>query len=394
MGKALALTLALVVLAAPPATGLAGPSGKLIAGSEETVLRLHDLPPGYRVGLIGGCGPIEAAGARGEAGDAQYRFLDWAFKRLPEACSHLYKRVFEIPSMGLAAPRVETEVINTPSEEAAAEGFELIGSLFDSDAEKVTEETETLSPSGVQIRIFRFRSFRVDGRVKQPGSILIWRHGKMISYLKVAGLSPRGNDRVGLQLAAIQQWRLEHPSPYTDAEQDDSEVWLDDPAVNAPVYWVGNPFQPARQPAVGLEFSYTGSALPPGSKYELDYFAEGGGFRVEGWTKRSWRRFQRSDLWKLNRADRCTRIDDLRLQHGQAVIFGSYHRIGDGPCPSRSPDRYYAIARIGRMVIGVNLRNCSICPEEGSGLYDTPRGMKTILRSLVLRPKPVYPATP
>ena len=166
MGKALGLAVALVLLAVPVASALTGPSGKLIAGSEEAALRLHDLPPGYRLGLVGGCGPLGSVGAHGEPGDPQRRYLRWVFKHLPEACSYLYNRVFEVPGLGPAPPRVETEIINTPSEEVAARGFELISALLDPNPGG-DQPMVTLSPSGVQVRIFHFRSFRVDG--KKPG---------------------------------------------------------------------------------------------------------------------------------------------------------------------------------------------------------------------------------
>ena len=72
------------------------------------------------------------------------------------------------------------------------------------------------------------------------------------------------------------------------------------------------------------------------------------------------------------------------------MIFGTNRRKPDGSCPLRSPDGYYAIAYIGRMVIGVNLRTCTICLEAGSSSYDSLSGMKTILRGLTVRPEPVY----
>ena len=208
MGKALGLAAVLVLLAAPGAEAARGPTGKLVAGSEETALRLHDLPPGYRLGMVGGCGPLGSVGARGEPGDAQDRYLRWVFEQLPEACSYLYKRVFEVPGLGPAPPRIETEIINTSSEQAAAEGFELISALFASGPRRRPDPTAALSPSGFKSRIFHFRSFRVDGRTDQPGSILLWHHGTLISYLKVTGLNPRGNDGAALYFAQTQQWRI------------------------------------------------------------------------------------------------------------------------------------------------------------------------------------------
>ncbi|HEX8050926.1 MAG TPA: hypothetical protein VF504_05615, partial [Solirubrobacterales bacterium] len=198
MARALGLAVVVLALAGGAAAEAStGPTGQLIAGSEESALRLHDLPPGYRLGLVGGCGPLDPVGAPGEPGDAQKRYLRWVFEQLPEACSYLYKRVFEVPGRGPAPPRVETEIVNTPSEAAADEGFELIAALFES-SPGGDQPVVTLSTGGVQVRVYRLESFRVDGKTGRPGSILLWHYGKLISYLKVTGLTPPGNDRAAL----------------------------------------------------------------------------------------------------------------------------------------------------------------------------------------------------
>jgi hypothetical protein len=382
-----AVVLTLVVGAAVAAG--TGPTGKLIAGSEESALRLHDLPPGYRLGLVGGCGPLDAFGAPGKPGDAQDRYLRWVSEQLPEACSYLYKQAFEVPGSGPAPPRVETEIVDTPSEAAADEGFELISALFES-SPGGDQSVITLSTGGVQVRVYRFESFRVNGKTGRPGSILLWHSGKLISSLKVTGLTPRGNDRAALHFAEIQQWRIEHPSPYTEAERDDTEVWLDDPALTLPVYWVGNSYQSADRPPVELEFSYAGNALPPGAKYELDYQVEGGGFRIEGWTRRGWEHFRRSGGGVPDSTDYCLKTTRTRLMGRGAVIFAAKRRSPDGSCSRRSPYHYSAIAYIGQAAIGVNFRACTTCLEVESSSFDSASGMKAVLGALRVRPKPTY----
>jgi hypothetical protein len=392
MARALGALVALVLLAVPAAQAARGPSGELVAGAEETVLRLHDLPPGYQVGDDSGCGAWLPFGEGQEPeGRLEERFQDWAFKYWPEGCFYEYEQIFKVPGLGPAPPLVKAETLNTPGEAAAAEGLDLYNALIDRSAKSGERKLVTISPTGVQARLLRDRDALVGGSAGESRSFLIWRHGQQLSFLTAAGLAPRRNDRAVIRHAGVQQQRLEAPTPYTEAEREDSEVRLDDPALKFPVYWVGNPSQIPGGPPVELEHVVTGDG-PPGLKYQLDYeFLERNGFTIGAWTRRSWKRFQRSGVGKANRAARCTRTTEVDLARGSAVIYGSYGGKRLRPCPRRSPDYYYAIAHIGRMVIGVNLGVCLSCPPgRGGSAYSTPRGMKALLRALHVRPKPVY----
>ncbi|HYH54176.1 MAG TPA: hypothetical protein VD761_08595 [Solirubrobacterales bacterium] len=393
MARALGLAVAFLLLLAPSANALSEPSGDLVASSEETVLRLHDLPPGYQVSDDVGCGPSLPFGEGGEPeGRLERRFLKWSIKYWPEGCFYEYEQIFKVPGLGPAPPLVEAETRNTPSEAAAVEGLELYNALLDRPTERGDRGLVTISPTGVQARLIRDRNALVDGEAGQAGSFLIWRHGKLLAFLIAAGLDPSRNDSAAIHFAGIQQQRLDAPSPYTEAERDDSEVRLDDPGLKFPIYWVGNPFRAGDGPPVALEDAYARNIGPPGQKFQLGYSPiDRNGFEVGGWTRRSWKRFQRSDLGDVNRVARCTRTTKLDLEQGSAVIYGAYDGKRLRPCPSRAPERYYAIARIGRMVIGVNLGNCLSCaPGYSTGAYNTLGGMKAIVRALALRPRPVY----
>lgn len=94
-------------------------------------------------------------------------------------------------------------------------------------------------------------------------------------------------------------------------------------------------------------------------------------------------------LGPLNRKWRCTTSTRVQLPRGHADVFAAYGRDFHA-CPKRAPDRFYAIARIGGMVIGVNLVLCSKCIGAGYDPYNSLAAMKTIVRALTLRPKPVY----
>lgn len=392
MARALGLAAVLLLLLAPTANAFTEPSGDLVAGSEETVLRLHDLPPGYQVSDDVGCGASIPFGEGEEPeGRLERRFLKWSFKYWPEGCFYEYEQIFKVPGLGPAPPLVEAETLNTPSEAAAAEGFDLHNALLNRAPEGRRSKVVTISPSGIKARLIRGRDALVEGKARQPGSFLFWRHGKQLSFLTAAGLDPRRNDRAAIHFAGIQQQRLEAPTPYTEAEREDSEVRLDNPALKPPVYWVGNPSQIPGGPPVKLEHVVVGDG-PVGLKYQLDYeILDVNGFIIGAWTHRSWKRFQRSGVGKANRAAHCTRKTEVELERGSAVVYGAYEGKRLRPCPRRAPDRYYAIARIGQMVIGVNLGNCLTClPGASLGAYGNLRGMKALVRGLHLRPRPVY----
>ncbi|HEX7279874.1 MAG TPA: hypothetical protein VF255_09660 [Solirubrobacterales bacterium] len=390
--------MAFLLIAASAAVALGGPSGDLAAGSEETVLRLHDLPPGYEVTDDVGCGPSFPFEERKERQDRLERsYLKWFARYRPEGCFFVYERLFEVPHAGPAPPMVEAETLSAPSEAAAAEGLKLYTALTDRASKGGERRSVAISPNEIQARLIRTGSPHIEGRGRQLRSFLFWRHGKVLSFLSAAGLDRRGNDRAVIHLAEIQQRRLEAPTPYTEAEQDDTEVRLDDPRLKFPVYWLGNPFQAGGSP-VALEFvsvaseASAGRGSPAGQKFALEYRDENEDeIHVGGWTRRSWKRFQRSDLGKVNRTARCTRATEVELEGGSAAIYGAYDGKGLRPCPRRAPDRYYAIARIGRMVIGVNLGLCLSCaPGNSSGPYAYLEGMKAIVNALQVRPKPIY----
>lgn len=391
MARVLGLAVAFALLTVPAAAAFSEPNGELVAGSEETVLRLHELPPGYRVGDDSGCGPLGPL--EGDSTRLTRRYESWVFKYWPEGCIYEYEQVFAVPGLGPAPPLVEAQTLNMPSETAVAGGLKLYTAILNRfKAEGRRRKTVSLAPSGTSAVLIRLKNELVEGKIHQPATLLFWRFGKLISYAEAAGMNPRDNDSAALRFAQLQQERLEHPSPYTEAERDDSEVWLDDPRLKFPVYWVGNPFQLGGHPPVELESAYTGSVGPPGERYQLDYdLLEVDGLQIGGWTRSGWKRFQRSALWKVNRPGRCTRATEVELDLGRATIYGSYDRNPPRSCPGDAPDRYYAIAHIGRMVIGVELGNCLSCPPGSRiGPYASVRGMKAIVRSLVVRPKPVF----
>jgi hypothetical protein len=388
MARAAGLTVVLVLLIATSANAFTKPSGDLVAGSEETVMRLHDLPPGYQVGDDSACGPLGPVEGDWFKGRFARRYLDWLFKYWPEGCSYQYEQIFEVPGLGPAPPLVEAGTVNTPSEAAASSGFGLFTTLVNHSKEGQKRKTASILPSGVRAILFRSSNELVEGEIHQAATILFWHSGKLISFVEAAGMDPRRNDSAALHFAQVQQERLGHPSPYTEAERDDTEAWLDDPGLKFPIYWVGRRFDPGQElPATELKEAISGWVGPPGQKTALWYED----FTLGTWTRRSWKTYAKTRLGKANLAARCTTKESLPLEGGSAVIFATYSgRFRE--CPEREPDRFYAIARLGGMVVGINLGICLSCGSGASGPYGTKDGVTAILRALAPRPEPSFSA--
>lgn len=388
MARGLGLAIVLVLLATPAADAGTGPTGKLISGAEETVLRLHDLPPGYVIEGDSGCEALEPIEELSEHHELQ-ALSRWFSKYRPQRCVFEYQRRFLVPSVGPAPPRVKGEVINTPSEAAAIEGWQVFRRLIRRASYLETRGSTAVGPGGSPALIVRRKGKPSEA---SPASSLVWRDGKLLAYVEAAGMNPMENDSAAIYYAQVQQQRLESPSPYTEAERDDTEVELDDPNLTLPVYWLGSAFEPAN--GFGAAELQTADAIEenglPGTKLELRY----DGFNLNTWTGQSWKRFQNSFFRKINHP-RCTRTVAFRWGQGHAVISAGYRRrTFDGGCPGYPPTRYWAVAHIGGVVVGVNQTICR-CLSPGSGPYsESLRGMKTILRGLALRPKPDYSAEP
>lgn len=365
------LVLLLVVSAADASNG---PSGDLVAGAEETALRLPDLPSGYRVGDDSGCGPWDPEGA-------SPKVVRLIVKYWPEGCTFQYERLFQVPGPE-TAPLVESESTAFPNAQSAEQGFAVLTRGDGKGGEDKPKEILPPPALGESARFFHSNDVLVEGKPRRPGSILFWRQGALISVLLVAGRAPAANDRIALRLAGLQQARVEAPTPYTEAEQDDTEVALDNPALGVPVYWLG----PSFAPGLGLPAAELEEVLvppgPPGEKVALWYE----GLTVDAWTRASWKRLQHSTLGPLNRKQRCTTVTRVPLDNGHADVFATYAK-DYRRCPKRAPDRYFAIAHLGSMVIGIDLALCTQC-LHGGGPFNSLAGMKAAVRSLRLRPEP------
>lgn len=381
-GGICALAAAVMALALSVSPANSQPTADLVSAAGESILRLHDLPPGYE--MFGSCSSWTAS----KKGHSPLR--EWILKNRPAGCTYEYVREFQIPGLGPAPPVVLASTTNTPSEAAAARGLEL-GMENTFPVGGVKEVGTVVIPGGPSAQLFRIQDVVV-GEGSRLGSLVLWRHGKVIAGVEAGGGRPRANDRHALHFAQIQQQRMEAPSPYLESEMEDDEVPLDDPALKLPIYWAGETFQPgAGLPGANFEGAevFTGpEEAPPGEKLRIDYDE----FGLSAWTHKSWKSFQSSIPGLINLKDHCAKKTEVELESGRAVVYASY-RDWSGYCPDSPPDSFWAVAFIGRMVIGANLTLCSECFERDiGGPYDSLDGMTAVVRGLTLRPKPVYSA--
>lgn len=196
----------------------------------QVLLRLHDLPLGYRwaggfveFSIPMGCHPIEPAGA-------QPRLAAFLARYSPTGCMALYTRLFRLDGEQPAPLAVGTGAIDAGSVKGAEAGLavsrELLSHLLGDEL-----PTEVLPPMAIggATRLFHWEHGGLFAKDEHSSSFLVWRSGGIVASIFVGGGSAASNDREAVELARLQQARIEAPSPYTPAEADDTEVPLEDP---------------------------------------------------------------------------------------------------------------------------------------------------------------------
>jgi hypothetical protein len=379
----------LVLVAAAMAAEKGSPGSATSHVSEQQLegmaLRLHDLPRGFVVGDDSGCGWPGTEGAMPQV-------ESWALKYMPERCEFQYERLFAIPGPGVVPPLVESGVLDAHSEEGVKAGLGLAAQLTQEQTGDRSLPAEVPAPEiGGEARLFHGHT--IGGK----GSILYWRNGNLLASILVAGGAPLANDWAVTRLAALQQKHIESPTPYTEAERDDSFVPLDNPHLKMPVYWLGRKFAPGGglppSTLASAAVALRGEVGPPGEKIELQYDL---GPRIGTWTKVGWKKRQRTLFTRINWTRSCSPPTRTELDGGSAIVFG-VHLSREGvfpgkfpkspaPCPGKKPNHYFAIIHKGGVVLGIGLTICYACAEPHAGPYDSLRGMKAIVRGLQLRP--------
>jgi len=385
--SALAIAALLTLLSRDAADAASSPG----ASQTRHLLRLTDLPPGFAVFPIGSVGteggppgpdmPCDALDA-----EPPSEIATFIRKRHPVGCFAAYLRLYTAPVPGPRPYLAGTGALDAGSVAGAREAFALAPRILG--PEEDLERAPSPEPVGDESMLLRWEGALF--RKGEVGTYLVWRSGPIVAVVLATSLSPAASERDALALARLQQTHVEHPTPYTAAERDDTEVALDNPKLQHPVYWLGREFAPGKSlPALRLEGT---AADPAGGAFQnvvLYYAAAKSRSRLEldVVTREYWR--QRKGLFPS--PGRCARTKRLALPGGgHAVIYASYK--GPTPtCPEHPPGVYFAKATIGRSVIIASLEaTCANCGGPGGGPYNSFEGMAAILRGLEPRPKRVF----
>lgn len=264
------------------------------ASAQRLLLRLHDLPPGYIGNLVSAeTGPLDECGYLRPA-DAEPRLAAFIARYAPEGCLGVYFRLYRVPGFSPAPAAVGSGAMDAGSVEAAEAALEVapeaIGHLTEG---MELEETAPPATVGEATRLFHWTNGGgafVAG--KTSDSFLAWRSDSAVGVIFVEGRSFAANDQAAVELARRQQAHIEHPTPYTAAERDSSEVALDNPILKIRTYWLGRTFHPGNgTPASRLTgtFSVDGKGVASRQSLALVY---SGGITLRERTQRGWKRYR------------------------------------------------------------------------------------------------------
>jgi hypothetical protein len=389
-GRLSLVALVVLVTAAALWSGVAAGLPRAASGPEALTLRLSDLGPGYLVGDDSGCSlSLGGEGAPGVLVGLGRRYRH-------RGCLIQFERLWVPPAEPPGPALVESAAIEFGREAGAVAGFEAARAVIayttgvPRDSLERRPVTVTFGDSGA---VLHTNDALVEGRTGRPGVALLWRTGRVLSFVFVGGEAGAAGEVRALGLARVQQARIEVPTPLLPEENDDRAVPLDNPQLGVPVYWLGPRLQPqGRLPTLVLEDSFgpLDRRSGPGWRADIDYRAgdPGAGVKLGLWWPRAFARFSRTRLGRLVRTQRCARAERLELAAGRAVIYGGY-ATPPKRCGRRPPDRYLAHTFLDDVVITINIPSCFLCVEPEPGRrdpYDTFAGMKTVIKALEPRP--------
>lgn len=354
----------LVLVAVLLATGCGGESSESAAPEsaplEAMMLRLADLPAGFRYGDDSACGEVGTTEGSEPALD---RFI---LKTGPSACSVEFNRLY-----GGEPGLVQTALFRFDSDDAAEQAWERRQPLFGSyGAIFITTER----PRG------EFVEFDSRG-LNDPGVGEAWRDGRLVVAVYEEGLTGDQGRWFARDLAERQRRRIRSPSEPVTTQEDDRQVGLDDPAIAVPVYWLGTEFEP--DGLVPLEL-YRGDHLRghgPGNEVKIDYQGERASVTLDLWKPAGWREFKTTRLGKMIWSAPCARRSELAVQGGRAEIYGGYSKGCNG-----EPDHWLAHVYYPEVVVAVNMSYCYACGgRSASDPYNSREGMEAVVRGLQRR---------
>lgn len=387
----LSTVVAIASIATVGALRASGAGGPPEDPTERLVLRLHDLPPGYFPLRLSAGDGTEFSCEDLDPSDFSPKFASFVRRFSPQGCFGLYVRVYRIPGVETSGTVVGTEALDAGSDEVAETGFSLADQLLERRSENETpEEVAPTATVGDSTRLFHWKR----GPKIFPGrfvSSLVWRSGTVLNTVFAVADSFATSDVIVAGLAQRQQAHVEHPTRYTRAERDTSEIGLDDPGLKLPVYWLGRSFAPghglpvARLEAAG-DARYVGERLD-GPELELKYSHS---LELDAWTRSRWKRFVATRTVREFFTEPCLESTRLGLPDRRATIYAGNDE-DFRPCEEHRPKFFVAVVHLGGLVITVRPNaSCRNCPERAHSSFNSLAGMKAVVRSLRLRPEPAY----
>jgi len=317
-----------------------------LAEPAAMMLRLSDLPEGFRYGNDRDCG--EVGTTEGNVPELD-QFL---IATRPRACFGDFSREW-----GGEPATVQTVLFVFDSEDDARRAWEVRRTLF-ANFGRILITTEQGHHDAV--------TFDSEG-VLRPGAGEAWRDGRLVVAVYEEGLGGEEGRDFASELAQKQEDRLDSPSDPT--AEDEREVGLEDPAITIPVYWLGREFDAGGLPKLTLyRGDHVGPGRGPGSDVKIDYDTDGGAVTLDLWKPEAWQRFKTT---RLGRLARCVRPIAVEVAGGRGEVC----RSGAG--------RWFAHAYYDELVVAVNMAYCLTCDESRSGdPYNSREGMEAVLRGL------------
>jgi hypothetical protein len=349
------------------------------------VLAPSDLGRGYAHGDDTACGPFLPEGASQE-------FTDFVADADPVGCDVEINYIWGGAGTTVVPRGVHSGAVVFDDEADARRGLELRDELISFITGESPRAFEELRDFGHEAVRFRNGGFDVP-----PGAGVIWRNGNMLAVVFAggSGLTAEKAPDVALELALKQQLRIEDPTrPPRDAV-DDPELPLEDPALDAPVYWLGRVFDPGGDlPPLTFSTAHThgGSGGEPSFTAEIDYAADSrktSGIKLMVFRPDAFEMFERTIIGRFVRDTPCAKATKVRVRGGYAVVWGGFAKPTRPPCPARPYDRYFAHAFLRGAVVTVNhplcYYPCRAKPQGTADPYNTPRGLTAVARGLSRR---------
>jgi hypothetical protein len=300
---------------------------------EAMMLRLSDLPEGFRYGDEQGCGELGTTDGRDPELDA------FVLDTRPLACFSDFSREWGGPPA-----RAQTALLLFESDDDARRAWSFRKALFGRFA-RIYFSTERGLSYGV--------AFDSNGLL-QRGAGEVWRDERLVVAVYEEGLAGRAGRDFARELAEKQRDRIESPSDPT--EEDDREIGLEDPAIDIPVYWLGREFEREGLPKLELDRGEHLRGDGGGSEVRIEYQADGGGVTLDLWKPEAWARSERTS---------CGRRSEVRVEGGRAEVYGC----------TGEPERWLAHVYYGEVVL----------VARPDGEYNSRAGVEAVVRGLKRR---------